>query len=156
MKLRESHVLLVEDDMKLPDVLAGLLSDANVKLAHALDGPAGLVQIKEKHFDLVLLDLGLTGEMNGFDLLREIRETPDLASIPVIVLTAWNSTEDKLRGFELGAVDYLTKPFESAELKARVLAALRAKHLQDELTEANRDLLASRLAAEVRFWPPFR
>jgi signal transduction histidine kinase/HPt (histidine-containing phosphotransfer) domain-containing protein len=64
------------------------------------------------------------------------------------VLTAWNSTSDKLRGFELGAVDYLTKPFQSAELRARVRAALRARKLQQELTQANRELLGARVAAE--------
>ena len=57
------------------------------------------------------------------------------------MLTAWNSTTDKLRGFELGAVDYLTKPFEAAELRARLCAALRTKHLQDELTQTNRELV---------------
>ena len=64
-------------------------------------------------------------------------------------VSAWNSTKNKLRGFELGAVDYLTKPFESAELRARVQAALRAKRLQDDLTQANRELLAARVAAEA-------
>ena len=140
--------MLVEDDMKLPEILAALLSDAKIKLVHAPDAPSALATIEKTRFDLILLDLGLPGEMNGFDLLREIKERPDQENIPVIVLTAWNSTHDKLKGFELGAADYLTKPFESAELRARVLASLRGKHLQDELTETNRDLVASRLAAE--------
>src|SRR4029077_6264617 len=60
-----------------------------------------------------------------------------------------NSTTDKLRGFELGAVDYLTKPFQSAELRARLCAALRTKRLQDDLTQANRELFAARVAAEA-------
>ena len=97
---------------------------------------------------MILLDLGLPG-VNGFELLRQLKESPETQTIPVIVLTAWNSTTDKLRGFELGAVDYLTKPFESAELRARLRAVLRAKHLQDELTQANRELLAARVAAEA-------
>src|SRR6185312_5440075 len=69
-------------------------------------------------------------------------------ALPVIVLTAWNSTDDKLRGFELDAVDYVTKPFEASEFRARVCRALRTKHLQDALTLANRELLAARVAAE--------
>ena len=97
---------------------------------------------------MILLDLGLPG-INGFELLRQLKESPETQAIPVIVLTAWNSTTDKLRGFELGAVDYLTKPFESAELRARLRAVLRAKHLQDELTQTNRELLAARVAAEA-------
>ena len=74
--------------------------------------PTGLKLAREEHFDLILLDLGLPG-VNGFELLRQLKESPETQAIPVIVLTAWNSTADKLRGFELGAVDYLTKPFES-------------------------------------------
>ena len=148
MKLHTSQVLLVEDDKKLPEVLAALLVDAKIHLCHAPDALDALRVLKERPIDLVLLDLGLPGEMNGFDLLREIKQSPEFETIPVIVVTAWNSTRDKLKGFELGAVDYLTKPFESAELRARVLAALRSKRLQDELTQANRDLLTARLNAE--------
>jgi CheY-like chemotaxis protein/nitrogen-specific signal transduction histidine kinase len=148
MQLHTSQVLLVEDDMKLPEVLAELLVDAHIHLSHAPDARAALRLLKDKPFELVLLDLGLPGEMNGFDLLREIKQSPQYETIPVIVLTAWNSTRDKVRGFELGAVDYLTKPFESAELRARVLSALRAKRLQDELSKVNRDLLSARLNAE--------
>jgi len=62
----------------------------------------------------------------------------------VIVVTAWNSTRDKVRGFELGAVDYLTKPFEPSELRARVRSVLRHKFLQDELERTNRELVTAR------------
>ncbi len=148
MNLPPSHVLLVEDDPRMPEVLAALLRDDNITLASAKDGQEALRLAREMRPDLVLLDLGLPG-VNGFDLLRQFKEFPETHAVPVIVLTAWNSTKDKLRGFELGAVDYLTKPFEAAELRARVCAALRAKHLQDELTAANEDLLAAREAAET-------
>ena len=105
--------------------------------------------VQEKHYDLMLLDLGLPGS-NGFEVLRYLKENPTERPLPVIVLTAWNSTTDKLRGFELGAVDYLTKPFESAELRARLCAALRAKNLQDELTKTNRRTwMPARVAAEI-------
>ncbi len=147
MNLPASQVLLVEDDPRMAEVLAGLLQDDNIVLAGAHDAPTGLKLAREQHFDLVLLDLGLPG-VNGFELLRQLKELPETEAIPVVVLTAWNSTTDKLRGFDLGAVDYLTKPFEPAELRARVRAVLRAKHLQDELTQANRELLAARVGAE--------
>jgi CheY-like chemotaxis protein/nitrogen-specific signal transduction histidine kinase/HPt (histidine-containing phosphotransfer) domain-containing protein len=143
-----SQVLLVEDDPRMPEVLAALLHADHIQLSSAKDAAAALALIRQNSFDLVLLDLGLPG-MNGFDLLRQMKESPEMQSIPVIVLTAWNSTNDKLRGFELGATDYLTKPFESAELRARLRAALRAKHLQDELTQTNRELLGARVAAEA-------
>src|SRR5215469_11591536 len=148
MKLPPSHVLLVEDDSELPKVLGTLLHDDNITLVSAKDAPQALERARQSSFDLILLDLGLPG-MNGFELLRQLKESPDTESIPVIVLTAWNSTGDKLRGFELGAVDYLTKPFEASELRARVRAALRSRHLQKQLTQANHDLLAARLAAET-------
>jgi CheY-like chemotaxis protein len=147
MTLPASHVLLVEDDPGTPEVLGVLLHEDNVTLSSAKDATEALVMASNQHFDLILLDLGLPG-VDGFELLRQLKELPATQSIPVIVLTAWNSTADKLRGFELGAVDYLTKPFESSELRARVRAALRAKRLQDELTQANRELLAARVTAE--------
>lgn len=131
----------------MPEVLAALLHDDHVTLHNARDASSALRMLREQPFDLILLDLGLPG-MNGFDLLRELKELPETQSIPVIVLTAWNGTIDKLRGFELGAVDYLTKPFESAELRARLCAALRTKFLQDELAQTNRELIAARVAAE--------
>src|SRR6267378_49944 len=148
MKLPESHVLLVEDDLRMPELVAALLQEDNIRLTCAPDPTAAFKSIKENHFDLILLDLGLPGT-NGFDLLRQFKDSPQTQSIPVIVLTAWNSTNDKLRGFDLGAVDYLTKPFESAELRARLCAALRTKRLQDELTRANGELFAARVAAEA-------
>src|SRR5262245_13627274 len=144
MNLPPSQVLLVEDDPRMPEVLAALLMDDHISLEAAKEGTEALQLAKERHFDLILLDLGLPG-INGFDLLRQLKQTPETNSIPVIVLTAWNSTKDKLRGFELGAVDYLTKPFESAELRARLCSALRTKRLQDELTQANQDRKSTRL-----------
>ena len=145
----KSQVLLVEDDPRMPEILGGLLQDDHIALVHAKDAAEALTVLGKKHFDLILLDLGLPGT-NGFELLRHLKEAPETQAIPVIVLTAWNSTSDKLRGFELGAVDYLTKPFESAELRARLRAALRAKQLQNELTQTNRaGCSAARVAAEA-------
>ena len=125
MSLPLSHVLLVEDDLKMQEVLSTLLHEDNIELSNAATSQHAMAQVQEKKIDLVLLDLGLPGT-NGFEVLRHLKSDPQTQSIPVIVLTAWNSTTDKLRGFELGAVDYLTKPFEVAELRARLRAALRA------------------------------
>jgi CheY-like chemotaxis protein/HPt (histidine-containing phosphotransfer) domain-containing protein len=148
MNLPASNVLLVEDDPKMHEVLSALLHEVNITLANATDAQQALKMVREGRYDLILLDLGLPG-MNGFEILRQLKENPLEHPVPVIVLTAWNSTTDKLRGFELGAVDYLTKPFESAELRARLCAALRAKHLQDQLSRTNRELEAARNAAET-------
>ncbi len=147
MKPPESQVLLVEDDPLVPEVINHLLQGDGIVLTNAKTGSEALQLLKQKQFDLVLLDLGLPG-INGFELLKRLHEMPEADLLPVVVVTAWNSTEDKLRGFELGAVDYLTKPFECAELRARIRAVLRAKHLQQELAQTNRELLAARVAAE--------
>src|SRR6267378_1814873 len=107
MPLTSSQVLLVEDDPGMPEVLAALLHEDHVSLAAARNASEALNLVHDNHFDLILLDLGLPG-MDGFDLLRQLKTAPETESIPVIVLTAWNSTTDKLRGFSLGAVDYVT------------------------------------------------
>ena len=148
MNLPPSKVLLVEDDPKMHEVLSALLHEDRITLTNAVDAQQALALARNGDFDLILLDLGLPG-MDGFEFLRQLKEKPLERPIPVIVLTAWNSTTDKLRGFELGAVDYLTKPFEASELRARLCAALRTKHLQDVLTQTNRDLEAARVAAET-------
>ena len=148
MNLPASRVLLIEDDPKMPEVLAVLLSEDGIALSTATNATVAISLVRREPFDLILLDLGLP-ETNGFELLQQFKELPETRSTPVIVLTAWNGTKDKLRGFELGAVDYITKPFEAAEFRARVRCALAAKHLQDELTRTNRELFAARLAAEA-------
>ena len=147
MSLPPARVLVVEDDMRMRDVLAALLQDAHTDISRARTVEEALEVVRQGSLDLILLDLGLPG-INGFELLKSLKADPQTEMIPVIVLTAWNSTVDKLRGFELGASDYLTKPFEPAELRARVCAVLRAKRLQDQLTHANRELVAARLVAE--------
>ena len=148
MSLPPSKILLVEDDAQMPEVLSGLLEHDGITLFAVSTVTEAWAQLQAEAFDLVLLDLGLPGA-DGFELLRRINESPVLENLPVVVVTAWSSTTDKLRGFELGAVDYLTKPFESSELRARVCSALKAKHLQQDLTIANRELLAARIAAEA-------
>ncbi len=143
-----SQLLLVEDDPQMPAMVTALLNGDNVALLHAANGTDALRLVRDRHVDIVLLDLGLP-DISGFEVLRQLKEAPETQSIPVIVLTARNGSEDKLIGFEAGASDYLTKPFDGAELRARLRAVLRAKHLQDEVARANRELVAARVAAEA-------
>jgi CheY-like chemotaxis protein/nitrogen-specific signal transduction histidine kinase len=147
MKRPASQVLLVDDDPHLPELLGPLLDDADMVLSYAADVQGGLKLVRSSPVELILLDLGLPGE-DGFVMLRQLKSSPETESIPVVVLTAWNSTEEKIKGFELGAADYLTKPFEPEELRARLRAVLRTKHLQDQLASANRELMTARIAAE--------
>src|ERR1039458_8162486 len=100
MNLPASQVLLVEDDLHMPEVLAGLLHDDHLTLASATDSSPRLKMAREQRFDLILLDLGLPG-VNGFELLRQLKESPETQTVPVVVLTAWNRDKDKLRGFDL-------------------------------------------------------
>ena len=147
MRMAPTKVLLVEDDPEMPEVLSALLEQDDIVLTSASTADEGWSQISTTHFDLVLLDLGLPGS-NGFDLLRRIKESPHTKHLPVIIVTAWSATTDKLRGFDLGAMDYLTKPFESSELRARVACLLRTMRLQEQLTQANHELTVARVAAE--------
>lgn len=143
----EHFILLVEDDPRMPDMVTALVREDGVRVVAAQDAEAALQLLRQQSFELILLDLGLPGR-NGFSLLEEVKASPLWESIPVVVLTAWNSIADKLKGFELGATEYLTKPFEAAELRARIRAVLKAKRLQDELARTNQELLSARLAAE--------
>src|SRR5262245_24430904 len=142
-----AQVLLVEDDPKLQEILAAGLAEDNVQLTGVPSGREAFQLIPQTRFDLILLDLGLP-ELNGFEVLKELKSRPGVDQIPVIVLTAWNRIRDKLRAVEMGAVDYITKPCEAVELRARVRSTLKAKRLQDQLTRTNHELNAARIAAE--------
>lgn len=141
-------VLLVEDDVDIWDMLSVMLLEDNVELSWARTGRDALRQYEEQEFDLVMLDLGLP-DVNGFEVLRQMNAGQAMINTPVLIITALNATRDKLSGFELGAADYLTKPFEVAELRARMRSLLRAKRLQDQLSRANADLAAARETAEA-------
>jgi CheY-like chemotaxis protein/HPt (histidine-containing phosphotransfer) domain-containing protein len=142
-----SRVLLIEDDPKLEEILSSSLQSDQIALSCVKTGREALEALAREPCQLILLDLGLP-EKDGFAVLGDLKNEPRAQPIPVIVLTAWQSMQDKLQGFELGAVDYVTKPFEVVELRARIRAALRTKRLQDELIRANRELDAARVAAE--------
>lgn len=141
-------VLLVEDDVDIWEMLSALLLEDHVELSWSRTGRDALRQVEQQAYDLVMLDLGLP-DVNGFEVLRQMQARLRSANTPVLIITALNATKDKLIGFELGAADYLTKPFEVAELRARMRALLRAKRLQDELTKANAELAAAHEAAQA-------
>jgi CheY-like chemotaxis protein/HPt (histidine-containing phosphotransfer) domain-containing protein len=144
---RPVRILIIEDDPEMAAILAPALAEDGLSVTAAADGREASDILSAQNFELILLDLGLPG-LNGLKVLELLKDSPEGRDVPVIVITAWNSTEDKLRSFELGAVDYVTKPFEPVELRARVRSTLRTKHLQDELTRANRQLEQARAVAE--------
>jgi len=141
------HILLVEDDAELVEMMETELGRNQFLLSTAATWDETMRAVSLSDLDLILLDLGLPGT-DGFQLLRQLKQEPAARHIPIIVVTAKNSMEDKVRGFELGAVDYVTKPFDVIELRARVLATLRTQRLQRELLQVNRELERARVAAE--------
>lgn len=116
-----AHILLVEDDPTLGELLETELIRAGYSCSWSQDGTGGLAHFEAKEPDLVLLDLMLP-DQSGFSVLSKIRES---SQVPVIVLTAHNMSEDKVQGLDLGADDYVTKPFWNDELLARIRARLR-------------------------------
>jgi DNA-binding response OmpR family regulator len=115
------RALLIDDDRRLSEHLGAYLSPHGVELVHAADGPSGLARLRDASFDLVLLDLTMPG-MDGLEVCRRIRDT---SRIPVVMLTARGDETDRVVGLELGADDYLPKPFSPRELLARMRAVLR-------------------------------
>jgi DNA-binding response OmpR family regulator len=113
------RILIIEDEVKVVDFLKKGLSEAGYDVEAAFDGQMGYRLAVTKPFDLIILDVILP-VMNGFEVCRKIRESN--AAIPILMLTALGTTDDKLDGFNAGADDYLVKPFQFMELLARIKA----------------------------------
>ncbi len=122
------QVLLVEDDASIREVATLGLEQAGFAVTSAGDGREGLIQFRQGHFDLVVLDVMLPS-LDGFEILREIRKD---SQAPVVMLTARSDLHDVVVGLELGADDYVTKPFELPELVARIKAVLRRSTAEPE------------------------
>jgi len=120
--MEEIKVLLVEDEKKIADTLSKGLKELNYHVETAYDGKIGLRLFEAGDFDLVITDINLPG-INGYDLCKTIRSRNQ--HVPIIMLTALNTTDDKIHGFDAGADDYLVKPFEFKELLVRIRALLK-------------------------------
>jgi DNA-binding response OmpR family regulator len=119
-----SSILLVDDDVRLASMVASYLRGHQLDVVHAADGAAALTLLERGGFDLVLLDLMLP-DTDGLDLFRKLQAQPAFQSLPVIMLTARGDPLDKVVGLEIGAEDYIAKPFEPRELLARIRVVLR-------------------------------
>lgn len=119
------RLLLVEDEPKLARLIVQGLTDESFAVDHVADGAAALGRVQETTYDLVILDVMLPG-IDGFAVCRALRARGFDA--PILILSARGVVEDRVKGLELGADDYLTKPFASSELSARVRALLRRRH----------------------------
>ncbi|MDD4891373.1 MAG: diguanylate cyclase [Phycisphaerae bacterium] len=155
--IKPKKVLIVDDSSDALALARVRLGKEGLEVVCADGGKSGLALAAKERPDLILLDLDMP-DLSGFDVCRALKADEELCMIPVIFLSGSGGPEDKVKGLDLGAVDYVTKPFDAFELRARVNAALRTKHMQDLLIEyakidpltglANRRALMERLAQE--------
>ncbi|WP_286904012.1 response regulator transcription factor [Clostridium sp. UBA1652] len=133
----KGNILIIEDEIKIARFVEMELNYEGYKVTKVHDGRQGLMKARNEEFDLILLDIMLPS-MNGIEVLRRIREESE---IPVIMLTAKDETMDKVTGLDMGADDYITKPFEIEELLARIRVALKRKKVIKKQELKYKDLL---------------
>jgi two-component system phosphate regulon response regulator PhoB len=121
---QSARVLLVDDDADIRDVVGAMLEAVGLVVEPAVSAEAALERVRETHFDLLVLDWSLPG-MTGLELCRRIRAEAQLSALPVLFLTAHNSSKDIVDAFASGADDYVSKPFRAPELGARIFGLLR-------------------------------
>lgn len=138
-KTEKPLILLVDDVPENLQILHQILNTGEYSFAIASGGKEALKQVEKKLPDLILLDI-MMGDLDGFEVCKELKQAPPIADIPIIFLTAKVAVEDKVQGFDLGAVDYITKPFEEAEVLARVRTHIRLKKTLDLVKECNLQL----------------
>lgn len=136
-KTPQFTILIVDDVPKNLQYLGNALKDQNYKFEFATNGIKALEWIKKKSFDLILLDI-MMPEMDGFEACEKIRKDKRFNDIPIIFLTAYTDQKNILKGFDLGAQDYITKPFNTKELLARVGTHLELKTNKEQLKSMNR------------------
>lgn len=127
-------ILAIDDSPDIHQLLRVRLKHLDVQLESALNATEALKKVEEDHPDLILLDVCMP-DVSGFELCKTIKSRPESSNIPVIFLTGASEVKQKVMGFEVGAVDYIEKPFEPEELTARVRAALRSKRYYDMLAQ---------------------
>jgi len=153
-----NRVLVIDDSESIHKLVIARLRPEGLEVIGEFDGERGIERAVADQPDVILLDIGLPN-VDGFEVCRRLKEHPSTRNIPIIFLTGTADTESKVRGLDLGAVDYVTKPFDQVELRARVRAALRTKRLQDILEQQsfldgltglwNRSYLDRRLESEL-------
>ena len=136
---KKSSILLVDDTTANLEILVAFFTKQGFAVSVAVDGESALEQLKQDRPDLILLDVMMPG-IDGFETCRRLKAQKETAEIPVIFMTALSETMDKVKGFSLGAVDYVTKPIQHEEVLARVNTHLTLRSLQRELQVMNEQL----------------
>jgi diguanylate cyclase (GGDEF)-like protein len=152
------RVLIIDDSPEIQALLQARLKDEPISMHFADCGAAALAMVGNVKPDIILLDIEMP-DMDGYEVCRQLRANPQTVNVPIIFISGADSTEEKIRGLDLGASDYVTKPFDPAELRARVRVALRTAYLMDLLARKamidgltglwNRSYLDVRLSAEI-------
>jgi signal transduction histidine kinase/DNA-binding response OmpR family regulator len=152
--MSDENILVVDDEVRINAFIRELVAAAGYRAEAALSGEEALAILSggtpqsEQAFDLVLLDIMLPG-IDGYEVCRRIKADPAMAGISIIMLTAMGKVANKTRGLELGADDYIPKPFDNNELLARIKAVLRVREAEKQIRRRNRDLAALNTIAET-------
>ncbi|MEC9490307.1 MAG: response regulator transcription factor, partial [Halanaerobiales bacterium] len=134
MNLNNKKILLIEDDKNIFELVKAMFNSYNTRIIYKKDGRSGYRAAVENDYDLILLDIMLP-EMDGWEICKKLKENKVFA--PIIMLTAKVEEADKVLGLEIGADDYVTKPFSPRELRARIKAVLRRTEKQNKKTNSN-------------------
>jgi signal transduction histidine kinase len=145
-RVMKGRILIIDDTPVNLVLLSFLLSEAGYQVRSALSGEAGLTEVRTVPPDLILLDICMPG-MDGYTVCRSLKSDERYCHIPVIFLSAYNTLTDKINAFEVGGVDYITKPFHSPEVLARISLHLKLRRSQQEL-ESSYDQIQLMLAKE--------
>lgn len=145
-------VLIVDDDTTTSRMLQGILAGEGFRTAVAADAAGAWTGIRGQSPDLILLDVNLPDGC-GFDICQQMAKEPGLGRIPVLFISANDSLNDKVRGFEVGGVDYISKPLAGAEVKARVVTHLRLKRAYEAMAEAEAERLQRLASAQQNTMP---
>jgi two-component system, OmpR family, catabolic regulation response regulator CreB len=141
------HVLIIEDEPAIADTLIYALKEAGISSSHKLLGQEGVAAIQKGIFSFVILDVGLP-DMTGFEVCKQIRA---ISNIPILFLTARNHEVDRIVGLEIGADDYVTKPFSPREVVARVSAILRRLAAASTVQKSNTPFHLEESACRIQF-----
>ena len=135
MTAKKPRILCVDDEPQNLKLLEALLSTRGYEVLKAANGQEALERINEQSIDIVLLDV-MMPEMDGYEVCRKIKDDERQRHVPVVMITSLSSKEDRIKGIEAGAEDFISKPFDQAEVLARIKMLLKIKVLNDRLNQA--------------------
>ncbi len=149
MDSRKQNILIVDDKPENLKVLMSMLNQQGYQVRPAISGRLALTASLENKPDLILLDITMP-QMNGYEVCQHLKEHPHTCDVPVIFISALDEAMDKVKAFEVGGIDYVTKPFQVEEVLARVETHLSLRHLQQQLEQTNQQLSETNATLQER------